>query len=159
MTRFVWAQLRHRRVRIAALGGAIALAAVSFVLLASTAKTSDLRVRGSVKSNFRNAYDILVRPTGSTTQLERSERLVRDNYLSGIFGGITLEQYETIKKIRGVDIAAPIANIGYVLPVGRLYISVSRWVDREPAQLFRVKTFDRAQGGLSRYPGWTGYVY
>ncbi|MDQ5822186.1 MAG: hypothetical protein M3540_12165, partial [Actinomycetota bacterium] len=87
---------------------------MSFVLLSAAATTSDLRVRGSVESNFRNAYDILVRPRGSLTPLERRSRLVRDNYLSGIFGGITLGQYREIERIPGVAIAAPIANMGYV---------------------------------------------
>ncbi len=89
LTSFIWAQLKHRRARVGALGSAMMLAAVSFVLLTSAAQTSDIRVRGSVETNFRNAYDILVRPRGSFTRLERSEQLIRDNYLSGIFGGIS----------------------------------------------------------------------
>lgn len=34
--------------------------------------------------------------------------------LSGIHGGITLEQYETIKEISHIEVAAPIAMIGYL---------------------------------------------
>jgi len=52
--------------------------------------------------------------------------LVRDNFLSGIFGGISVKQYHEIKTLPGVDVAAPIANLGYVLlsatatvPLGR----------------------------------------
>ena len=156
---FIWAQLRHRRTRVGALGAAIALAAVSFVLLASAAKTSDVRVRGSVQSNFRNAYDILIRPRGSFTQLEQSQQLVRNNYLSGIFGGISLAQYRTIQGIRGVDVAAPIANIGYVLPTGRMFLSVRPWVNGDPIQLYRVRESVRGQAGTSVYPGTRGYVY
>lgn len=156
---FVWAQLKHRRARVGALGSAIVLAAVSFVLLTSAAKTSDLRVRGSVQSNFRNAYDILVRPRGSFTQLERNEQLVRDNYLSGIFGGITLAQYRTIRRIRRVEVAAPIANIGYVLPRGRIFFSVRPWLNADPAQLFRLRLSSRAQAGTSVYPGDRAYAY
>ena len=61
MLRFVLVQARVRPVRTIALGGAIAVASLSFVLLSATATTSDLRTRGSVETNFRNAYDILVR--------------------------------------------------------------------------------------------------
>lgn len=159
MSSFIWAQLRHRRARVGALGSAIVLAAVSFVLLASTAKTSDLRVRGSVQSNFRNAYDILIRPRGSFTQLEQNEQLVRNNYLSGIYGGITLAQYKAIQRIRGVDVAAPIANVGYVLPRGRIFVSVRPWLSRDPVQLFRIRLASRAQAGTSAYPGDRGYAY
>jgi putative ABC transport system permease protein len=159
VTTFIWSQLRHRRSRVSALGCAIALAAISFVLLASTAKTSDLRVRGSVRTNFRNAYDILVRPRASSTQLERSERLVRDNYLSGIFGGITLRQYEIIKNIRGVDVAAPIANIGYIFAPGRIFLSIRPWLNRDPSQLYRVRQYELAQARTSRFSSYRAYVY
>ena len=124
MMRLVLQELRHRPVRTAALASGILVAAVSFVLLASAAKTSELRVRGSVSRNFRGAYDVLVRPKGSFTPLERSDGLVRDNYLSGIYGGITLRQYATIRRIQGVEVAAPIANLGYVMPFGRIPISI-----------------------------------
>ncbi len=159
LTSFIWAQLKHRRARVGALGSAMMLAAVSFVLLTSAAQTSDIRVRGSVETNFRNAYDILVRPRGSFTRLERSEQLIRDNYLSGIFGGISLAQYRTIQRIRGVDVAAPIANVGYVLPRGRIFVSVRPWLNGDPVQLFQVRLSSRAQAGTSVYPGDRGYAY
>ena len=69
---------------------------------------------GTVAANFRSAYDILVRPKGSATDLEREQGVVRPNFLSGQFGGITMKQYEQIKAISGVEVAAPIAMIGYV---------------------------------------------
>jgi len=112
-----------------------------------------------VQSNFRNAYDVLVRPRGSFTRLEQSEQLVRDNYLSGIFGGISLAQYRTIQRIRGVDVAAPIANVGYVLPRGRMFFSVRPWLNDDPGQLFQVRLSSRAQAGTSVYPGDRGYAY
>jgi putative ABC transport system permease protein len=158
--RFVSRQLRHRPHRAAVLAGAILVAAVSFVLLASAAKTSELKVRGSVKSNFRTAYDILVRPAGSRTQLEKTERLVRPNFLSGIFGGISFRQYDEIKHIRGVAVAAPVANIGYVLlRAGGIPIELNGLLDQEPVQLYRVRTSWRANNGTSTYPGSDLYVY
>ena len=159
MRRFIARHIRYRRARAGVLGAAILLASVSFVLLVSAAKTSDIRVRGSVESNFRNAYDILVRPQGSFTRLEQREELVRDNYLSGIYGGISLAQYNAIRRIPGVDIAAPIANVGYVLATGRIFLSVRPWLDEQPVQLFRVRLASRAHAGASVYPGDTGYVY
>jgi hypothetical protein len=83
MMRLVLKELRHRPVRTAALASGILVAAVSFVLLASAAKTSELRVRGAVSRNFRGAYDVLVRPKGSFTTLERSDGLVRDRRAAG----------------------------------------------------------------------------
>jgi putative ABC transport system permease protein len=158
MMRLVLQELRHRPVRTAALASGILIAAVSFVLLASTAKTSELRVRGAVARNFRGAYDVLVRPKGSFTPLERSDGLVRDNYLSGIYGGITLRQYATIRRIPGVEVAAPIANLGYVMPFGEIPISIAGDLDRSPVQLYRLRLTWLANGG-SRYRGGDLYVY
>ena len=53
MKGFVWSQFRFRRNRVLVLGLAILVAAVSFVLLTSTAKTSSLQIQGTVKSDFR----------------------------------------------------------------------------------------------------------
>src|ERR671925_1269805 len=74
--RFVASQLRHRPSRVLALGVAIVAASASFILLAAAAKTGGLKVTGSVKSSFRPAYDVLVRPEGSKTSLERTRGLV-----------------------------------------------------------------------------------
>jgi putative ABC transport system permease protein len=141
------------------LGGAVLVAGVAFVLLASAAKTSELKVRGSVTSAFRPAYDILVRPYGSQTALERSERLVRPNFLSGVYGGITFKQWHAVEHLHGVSAAAPVANIGYILPFGNFRISISNLVTRAPFQLYRLRQTWIANGGLSRYPGPDLYVY
>jgi len=112
-----------------------------------------------VRSNYRTAYDILVRPKGSALPLERAEGLVRDNYLSGLFGGITLKQYEQIQRLPGVDVAAPIANIGYVIPSGGESIKLNRLITRQAVQLYRIRFTALAQRGSSRYPHATTYIY
>jgi len=159
MLRFLVSQLRHSPARATALAGAVVVAAVAFVLLSSAAKTTDLRVKGSVRSNFRTAYDILVRPPGSTTGLERRAGLVRPNYLSGIFGGITMKQYRRIKKIHGVEVAAPIANVGFVLPFASTGINLTKLLNLDPFQLYRIRATWVADDGTSRYPGGSPYVY
>ena len=93
MVRALWSQLQHRRGRAAAVATGILVASVSFSLLTATTTTSTAEVQGTVARNLRPAYDILVRPPGSITGLEASQGLVRNNYLSVIFGGITLKQY------------------------------------------------------------------
>src|SRR5919204_617075 len=158
MLRLVLQELRHRRARTAALATGILVASVSFVLLASAARTSELRVRGSVSGSFRGAYDVLVRPKGSFTALERRDGLVRDNYLSGIYGGITLRQYAAIKRIPGVEVAAPIANVGYVMPFGQIPFSIDDDLARSPVRLYRLRLTWLANGG-SRYRGGDLYVY
>lgn len=159
MPGFVWSQFRFRRSRTGALALAILVAAVSFTLLTASARTSSLHVHGTLKSNFRPAYDILVRPPGSQTTLERSERLVRPNFLAGLYGGITFKQWHQIEHTRGVAVAAPVANIGYMMPFGALPIPISKLVTKARFQLFRIRQTWMADGGLSRYPGPDLYIY
>jgi putative ABC transport system permease protein len=159
MRRLLWSQLRHRRGRAAALGLAILVAAASFTLLTASARTSTIQVRHTLTRNFRGAYDILVRPRDSYTPLEREQGLVRDNYLSGIYGGITRKQYIAIRRIPGVEVAAPIANIGTVLPAGRVTLPLQQFVTGARDRLLRVHFSWKAERGLSHYPGGDVYVY
>jgi putative ABC transport system permease protein len=157
--RFVRSQLLHRPSRPIALGVGILVAALTFTLLTSAVTTSALEIRGTVQQNFRSAYDILVRPTDSYTPLERDEGLVRANYLSGIFGGITLDQWHSILNIPGVEVAAPIEMIGYILPFQRQPIELNRYLTREPNQIYRIHQTRIANGGLSHYRDADQYVY
>lgn len=159
MGRFLLSQLRYRQRRTATLGAGILVAAVSFTLLTSAVQTSALEVQGSVAENWDTAYHILVRPQDSFTDLEREQGLVRENYLGGIFGGITEEQYREVLGTRGVEVAAPIANLGYVAPYASIPVEIGDVLTEEPVQLYRLRYSWSAQRGLSRYPGATDYVY
>src|SRR5699024_11650669 len=66
----------------------------------------------TLEQRWTASYDIVVRPEGSRSVTE-DKNLLEPNYLSGMSGGISIEQYERIKSIQGVEIAAPIAMIGY----------------------------------------------
>src|SRR5918912_4590078 len=145
MRGFVQSQLRTRPGRSLALAAVLVAASVTSVLLISSARTQALRVRGAVTTNYRTAYDILVRPTGSRTPLEEQQGLVRDNYLSGLFGGITLAQLRTIRSIRYVDVAAPVANIGFAVFHGYARIPLAGILDDAQFQLYRVHFADVEQ--------------
>lgn len=158
MIGMILSQLRRRRGRALALALGILVAATGFTLLTSAVTTSRAQTTGVVRHNARSAYDILVRPPTAQTSLERQRGLVQANFLSGVFGGITLDQYRRIEKLPGLDTAAPIANIGYLMVDGRLRLDVSRFLDsRAPAQLLRLKPTVKA--GLGSYPAADQYVY
>lgn len=159
MRRFLRGQLRFRRGRLLALGAGIVVAAVSFTLLTAAAATSQLQVRGVVSKNFRSAYDVLVRPTHSMSSLESSQGLVQQNYLSQIFGGITLDQYAAVRTVPGVDVAAPIAMVGYVLQHGRITVPLPTSADPRARQLFRLRTTRITDRGLTSFQDADSYVY
>jgi ABC-type lipoprotein release transport system permease subunit len=158
MFAFVLGQLRQRPGRALALGLGVLVSSVTFILLTGSSRSGELKVEGTIQSNFRPAYDVLVRPRGSATALEQSRGLVRDNYLSGIFGGITLRQWHSIKDLAGVAVAAPIANVGYVFPKGSAQIRINRDLTSDPVQLFRLRFSYRTSAG-SRYPAGVAFVY
>lgn len=136
------------------------VAAASFTLLTAAARTSRLELRGTVESNYRAAYDVLVRPPHALDSRERSQGLVRPNFLSGVFGGISLAQYQEIKGIPGVEVAAPIANIGYIFPGDKLGVRLNDVLTDDPVQLYRIHKTWLAHNGTSRYSEPSdGYVY
>jgi hypothetical protein len=164
--RYVLAQLRGRGARTAALLGGIVIACASLGVLVSTARTQNLQVHGTLGRSFRSSYDILVRPKGSQTPMERREGLVRDNFLSGIFGGITMEQYQQIAKLPGVQVAAPIAMIGYLLQSVQsggngdwLTVTLEPRQLRASQELFSVQVRRITDRGLVRLTDARGYAY
>lgn len=139
----------------------VLVATSGFTLLTGAVETSRLQVSGTVDEHFRAAYDILVRPAGSRTPLEVERGLVRPNFLSGQFGGITTEEYERIAALPGVEVAAPVAMIGYVPVVLSTELDLTPYVDRlADRQLLRVRRVWHTDRGLSRFddPG-AHYVY
>ncbi|MGH3256689.1 MAG: FtsX-like permease family protein [Streptosporangiaceae bacterium] len=159
MVRYLWGGLQHRVGRTVALLLGVLVATASFVVLTGAARTTQLVTVGKVGANYRSAYDILVRPKGSVTGLERSRGLVRPNYLSGIFGGISLAQYHAVANLPGVQVAAPIAMIGYIMPRVYLWVPVPANLDGAARQLYRIDptwVFDR---GLSRARDASDFAY
>lgn len=140
------------------MGCGIVVAAVAFVLLTAATRSSELHVRGTVQRSYRTAYDVLVRPRGARDTLERSAGLVRDNYLSGIYGGITLAQWRQIEGLPGVGVAAPVANIGFVLPFQNKSFSIEKDLTKAPVQLYRISS-SWVSNSVSVYPDTTYYVY
>ncbi|MGH9064300.1 MAG: FtsX-like permease family protein [Acidimicrobiales bacterium] len=137
------------------------MAALSFSLLTSEAKTSRVVITGTVTANFRPAYDLVIRPKGSVTSFERRQRVVEDGFLSGIFGGITLAQWRTIQRLPGVAVAAPVANVGSFLLTGNIYVSLPRakGAGSGSQALYRFSTDWVVHDGLESYPGGMEYLY
>jgi putative ABC transport system permease protein len=160
MLGFIWRQLRGRAGRSVALLVGVLVATTGFVVLTGATTTSRLDVIGRVERNTQVAYDILVRPNGTRTPLEAERGLVRPNYLSGLFGGITTEQYEQVRSVPGIEVAAPIAMLGYSTTLLPTPIDLTDAVDRSlDHQLIRVDPTFHAERGLSSAPGKPRYVY
>jgi putative ABC transport system permease protein len=150
MVRVVLDELRHRRGRAVALLLGILLATTSFTVLTGTSERQRLDVRGAVQRSFRGDYDILVRPRGARDELERRTGQLRPNFLSDTFGGITIGQWHRIQRLPGVAVAAPLANVGYLLPTIWVPVAVSTAAGRGGRRLLRARLTWVSEDGLTR---------
>src|SRR6201992_2935272 len=160
MGRLAWSQLRFGAVRTVALLAGMLLAATAFTVLTAASRTSQLRTTGTVSAHFRAAYDILVRPRGAQSPLEARTGTVQPNFLSGLYGGITMADYRQIQRLPGVDVAAPVAMVGYSLPIQPVAVPLpASSLSRSGRQLFRYDTTWGDADGTTRIHQPASYAY
>jgi hypothetical protein len=160
MSRLAWAQLRFRVTRTLALLTGLLVAATAFTVLTGASRTEQLRTAGTVSANFGTSYHILVRPKGARTMLESETGTVQPNFLAGLYGGITMAQWRKIQRIQGVQVAAPIAMVGYAL--SRLFVPVDLPAADYASpgrQLYRFTTTWVSAGGSIRITQPPSYLY
>jgi putative ABC transport system permease protein len=74
-----------------------------------------VHLAAGIDANWRGAYDILVRPHGQQLDLEKTNGLVEPNFLGFTgAGGIAESQLDAIRRIAGVELAAPVSVVGYL---------------------------------------------
>jgi len=146
----VWRQLTHRAGRSLALALAVVVAGTGFTVLTASSKASTLATTNLVRKQARTSYDILVRPKGSRSALERSESVVQPGFLTGDYGGITMQQWHTIQQLSGVQVAAPVAVVGYVYPTVLIPVSVKKAWSRRGDSVARVDVTWSWDNGLTQ---------
>ena len=160
MGRLAWWQARFRPARTLALITGLLVAAAAFTVLTAASRTAQLRTTGTVSANFAPAYDILVRPKGTRTVVESKTGTVQAGFLSGIYGGITMAQWHQIREIAGVQVAAPIAMVGYAFMQAQFPVPIpAADIARPGRQLYRVSTTWVSANGATRIPEPPSYVY
>nr|BFE64553.1 hypothetical protein GCM10020063_090790 [Dactylosporangium thailandense] len=151
MLRLLLRSARSRLGRTAALLCAIVVATSGFTVLTGTTNTARLAMTQFVEANARGTYDILVRPRGSREPLETDSGLVRPNHLNSQYGGITEDQWRAIERTPGVDVAAPVATIGYTSVLATAQVDVTAQLDRSlTRQVVRIRPTWIGDNGLSR---------
>lgn len=159
MLRGVWSELIHRRARTLALVAGIVVATASFAVLTGTSRTQRLQVQGTVNQNFRGSFDVLVRSKGSRNARERESGSVQANFLSGIFGGISTAQWRRVQRVPGVEVAAPLANLGYVFQTAEIPVDISRALPARERVIVRADVAWRSERGLTRVPDAPSFAY
>jgi len=160
MGRLAWSQVRFRMARTLALVAGVLVAATAFTVLTAASRTAQARTVGKVSANFVPAYDILVRPRGARTAVESKTGTVAPDFLSGIYGGITMAQWRQIERIPGVEVAAPIAMVGYAQLEATMFEPVpAAALAGSGRQLYRASTTWVSDNGASRVTQPPGYLY
>lgn len=148
---------------------------VGLSTFAAAAQTSETNANIQVSQHWRGAYDILVRPASASQQAENHENLVEGNYLDVPAGGITLDQYDVIKSLSDVDVAAPVATVGYIHNMmgtvnwdftpefGTLYrleITLSQGehlIDQQVAYTAQIRQYGPDSSGEEKYAAYYNY--
>jgi hypothetical protein len=152
--------VRFGLARSIALLAGLLVAATAFTVLTGTTRTAQLQTVGTVSSHFVPSYDILVRPKGAVSKVETASGTVQPDFLSGISGGITLKQYQQVEQVPGVQVAAPVALVGYALVVSNLSSDIpAADLATRGRQLYRVSTTWVSDAGTSRVAQPPSYVY
>ena len=160
MGRLAWSQVRSRPARALALIVGVLVAATAFTVLTAASRTAQARTVGKVSANFAPAYDILVRPRGSRTALESKTGTVQPDFLSGIYGGITMAQWHQIEQVPGVQVAAPIAMAGYAQLQADIFEPVpAAALAGSGRQLYRSSTTWVSDDGATRVAQPPSYLY
>lgn len=158
MIRLAVAELIARRVATALAALGVITAVLGFVLLAETAKTTTALLSGEVARTWRGPYHLLVRPSAAQSDMEARDGLIRPNYFSGLIGGITRDQYQTIRALPGVEVAAPIALVGFVQWPASWVVDLTGTIGGSEPSVVRLSFAGSGEAGLSRYPLGDHYV-
>ena len=119
MIRFIWQNWWRRKERLILLLIGALIISVGLTYLVGISDANKGTIVDELQQRWSSSYDIVVRPAGSRSVTEE-KGLLDPNYLSGLDGGISRAQYEKIKTIQDVEVAAPIAMIGPVLYTTKL---------------------------------------
>src|SRR5450759_500474 len=121
-------ELMSRRTATLLAGAGLLTATLGFMVLASTSTTTQAVLNGDIGGAWSSPYDLLVRPTNSASPLEVGQGLVRPNFLSGLVGGISMADLAQIRAISGVEVAAPIAVLGFIDPFTAFTVDLSKYL-------------------------------
>src|SRR6266571_9178263 len=111
MWQYIFLLLKRQPGKSALASSGFLLAACALILLSATTQTTVVQANQIISQNWRPTYDLVVLP--SQAQIPADQNLPAD-LLEGYGGGISIQQYEQIKNTPGIEVAAPIAYVGYL---------------------------------------------
>jgi hypothetical protein len=141
MLKFIWNSWWRNKERFILLMVGVLILSTGLSYLIGVTQANNGTVVDELQKRWKSSYHLVVRPQGSRSVTEELN-LLEPNYLSGLEGGISLQQYEQIKAIANVDIAAPIAMIGS----NTNYVDLENPAITEPG-IYRMKMTEQTNTG------------
>ncbi len=121
MWQYVFLMLQRQPGKSALASSGFLLAACALILLSATTQTTLVRANQIISQNWRPTYDLAVLPPQAKVP---TDQRIPSDLLTGYGGGISIQQYKQIQNLAGIEVAAPIAYVGYVqMPVPQIYFS------------------------------------
>ena len=111
MWQLLFSTLRRQRGQTLFAAGGFFLAACTLILLTATTQGTVIRANQIISQNWRPAYDLEVLP--AQAKVPQGKAIPAD-FIAGNGGGISMQQYKQIQQLAGVEVAAPVAYLGYV---------------------------------------------
>jgi putative ABC transport system permease protein len=144
--RLVWKRIINRKlVPITTLLAFISIYTLTPIGL-DQSKSATAIIQASIEKHGRGSYDILVRPSSSRTPIEQTRGIVEENYIGDSKGGISIKEWEEIKNDPDIEIAAPVASLGYFR--GKQFSIKLPILDKPTLFTYQFFTSD----GKSKYP-------
>lgn len=134
------------------------IAVTSALLLTGAVRTQRLEITRSANATYDDSYDLLVRSAGSVSGLEAGTDLVRPNFLTSQYGGISLQQWRTVQGLSGVQVAAPLAILGVVWGLVPITLDLTPYTAGWGRTLLRVSSSGASRSGAER-AGQSAYLY
>lgn len=143
MMKYIGSSWKRNRERLFLLIIGVMVISSGLSYLFHLTETTKGTVVENLQKSWVSSYDIVVKPKDSL-----NESLLEPNYLNGITGGISIDQFNTIKEIEGIEIAAPISIVGYA-ELGVIHKELYK--EELSTGIYRVHINEQGNDGLENF--------
>lgn len=113
MRHLIFSSLKRRKLSSLFFISALILILTVTPLAVISLENAQNQIKSDVTHYARGSYDLLVRPLSATHPMEDELGIVPENYIGFGEGGISIAQWEHIQSMANIEIAAPVASLGY----------------------------------------------
>lgn len=155
MMSMIWSFWWRHKERFIMMMLGIFIISTGLSLLFSLSESNNGTVTDTLQKKWNVSYDIVVHPPG-TSFTDEENGLFEPNFISGITGGISIDQFKKIQQMPEIEIAALLAVIGY----SSVMVELSEVAAPTDFGVYRYTTQVTANNGVQDQTtnSWTSYM-